>query len=346
MINKDNFKELINYVLIIVLFILAAIIIKPILYAIIYGVLLAYILYPVHKFLLKKIKNEFLSAIFICIGILLILIVLVIIFFGTLFNQVVNFYVLMQKLDTVDLIRKIVPKFISTSGISETIISSLSEHLSNFIAIYLKEFSNIVSDLPNIMIQTAVAIFTFFFALKDGKKVIEYFKSLSPVKKETEEKFLKQFKDVTNSVLIGHVLVGIAQGLFAGIGYFVFGVPNAILLTFLTSIGAIIPILGAWIIWLPVDIYLFSTGNTSAGIGLLIYGLFVVSLIDNVLRTLIISRRTELNTGIVLIGMLGGLLSFGFLGLIIGPLILAYVLLVIEIYRKNTMAEDPLIKKT
>jgi len=335
MIDKHRSKDLINYALTIVLFILAAIIIYPIAYSIIYGILLAYIFYPLYKFLLKRIKSELVSAIFVCASLLIILIALVILFFGTLFNQVVDFYLLVQKLDTVDIIRKIVPSFISTSGISETMISSLSEHLTNLIAFYLKEITNMVSNLPNILFQTAVTIFTFFFALKDGNKAIEYFKSFSPLKKETEDRFLKQFKDITNSVLIGHVLVGIIQGLFSGLGYFVFGVPNAILLTFLTSIIAIIPILGAWLVWLPVVIYLFVSGDTNAAIGLLIYGTFFVSLIDNVIRTLIISKKTQINTGIILVGMLGGLLVFGFLGLIIGPLILAYILLILEIYRKH-----------
>lgn len=335
MIDKSKSKDLINYVLTIALFVLAAAVIYPILYAIIYGILLAYICFPIHKFVLGKIKNETLSAIFVCAFLLIVFIGLVILFFGVLFNQVIDFYLIIQKLDTVDLIRKIVPSFISTSGISETVISSLSEHLTNFIAYYLKQFTQIISDLPTILLQTAVTIFTFFFALRDGKKAIDYFKSFSPLKKETEDKFLRQFKDITNSVLIGHILVGVVQGICAGIGYFIFGVPNVILLTFLTSIVAVIPILGAWLVWLPVVIYLFVSGNTNAGIGLLIYGTFLVSLIDNVIRTLIVSKKTQINTGIVLIGMLGGLLVFGFLGLIIGPLILAYVILVLEIYRKH-----------
>jgi predicted PurR-regulated permease PerM len=134
--------------------------------------------------------------------------------------------------------------------------------------------------------------------------------------------------------------------LAAGIGYLIFGVPSALLLTLFTIFVSIIPFVGAWLGWVPVDIYLFSAGRVDAAIGLLIYGLIVVSLIDNVLRTIIISRRTKLNSAIVLIGMIGGLLAFGVLGLIIGPLVLAYVLLVIEIYKKRTQSESILFEKT
>lgn len=339
MINKDNFKDLINYILVIGLFILAGFVLFPIIYAIIYGILVAYIFYPVHKFLLKGIKNEFLSAMLVCIGVFIILAGAIILLFSAVFRQSIDFYLLLQKTDFGSLISSIIPEFITSSGISDNFISSLNTYISNWIATFLREFTGLISNLPTVILQFAVFIFTFFFALKDGDKAIEYIKSLSPVKKETEEKFFKKFKEITNSVLIGQIFVGIVQGVIAGIGYYIFGVKSAILLTFLTGLAAIIPVLGAWLIWVPVDIYLFAKGDTTAGLGLLIYGVFLISLVDNILRSLIVSRKTKINTGIIIIGMLGGLLVFGFLGLIIGPLILSYVLLVIELYRKNTFGD-------
>ncbi len=345
MTDKNNFKDIINYVLVTGLFILAAIIIYPIIFSIIYGVLLAYIFYPLHKWILKRVKNEFLSAIFVCIGLLIILTAVVILIFGAVFNQAINFYLFLQKVDMVDIIRKILPGFITSSGVSENIISSLNNQVSSLVASYIQNFTSVIADIPRIILQIAVVIFTFFFALKDGEKAIEYFKSMSPLKKETEEKFFKQFKDITNSVLLGQIFVGIVQGIAAGIGYFIFGVPNATLLTFVTIIMAMIPVVGAWIIWVPVDIYLFTTGRTGPAIGLLIYGGLIITWIDNVVRTIIVSRRTQINIWVVLMGMLGGLLVFGFIGFLIGPLILAYVLLVIEVYKKSTKADDLIFKK-
>ena len=346
MLDKNNFKDLVNYILVACVFILAAIIIYPIIYSIIYGILLAYLFFPLHKWLSKKVKNEFLSALFVCIGLLIILTAATILLFGAVFNQVVNLYLNLQKLDLVKIIRDILPSFITSSGISENIISSLNNQVSTMIGGYLRGFTDLISNLPTIIIHIAVVIFTFFFALRDGEKAINYFKSMSPLKKETEEKFFRQFKEITNSVLIGQIFVGIVQGVTAGIGYFIFGVPSATLLTFVTIIMAMIPVVGAWIVWVPVDIYLFATGRTGAGIGLLIYGAAVITWIDNVVRTIIVSRNTKLNLWIILIGMLGGLLAFGFIGFVIGPLILAYVLLIIEIYRKSTINESPIFKKT
>lgn len=345
MLDKNNFKEIINYVLITALFILAAITIYPIIYSIIYGILFAYIFYPLHRFLVKKVKNEFLSALFICVGLLLIIIGIFALTFGVIFRESINFFLFLQKADLAQIFRNVLPTFISSSTVSDSVASSLNTYISGLIANYIHNFTAALSDLPTILIKLTVIIFTFFFALKDGKKAIEYLKSLSLFKKETEEKFFKQFKDITSSVLIGHIVVGIVQGLMAGLGYFIFGVPNAILLTVLTVIAAIIPVVGPWLVWVPVDLYLFGAGNTGAGLGLLIYGLVVVSWIDNVIRSMIVSRKTQLNVGIIMIGMFGGLFTFGVLGLIIGPLILAYVLLVIELFRKNNISEDLIFKK-
>jgi predicted PurR-regulated permease PerM len=97
-----------------------------------------------------------------------------------------------------------------------------------------------------------------------------------------------------------------------------------------------IPLLGPYLIWIPVVIYLLIGGNSFSAAGLSIFGL-IASSIDNVLRPLIVSRRTKLHSALVIVGMVGGLLIFGVLGLIIGPLILAYLLIVLEIYRNKKL---------
>jgi predicted PurR-regulated permease PerM len=184
-----------------------------------------------------------------------------------------------------------------------------------------------------------VFLFVLFFSLKDGEKAMEYLKSVSPLKKETEERFIKRFKDITNSVLLGQILVGVVQGLTAGIGFFIFKVDNALLLTIMAIICSIIPMVGPWIVWLPVSVFMFASAKPEIAIGFLIYNLCLTSLIDNVIRPFVISRKTEINSAVIVVGMVGGFLVFGIIGLIIGPLIIAYVLLMMEIYKKRNIEE-------
>jgi predicted PurR-regulated permease PerM len=342
--NKELFKNAITAALVIGLFILAIMIVRPVAMSILFGILLAYIFYPLYKFLVSKIKNENLSAIIICAGLIIIILSVLILIFNSLASQAIDLYFSLQDANLEGTINEILPKFLSKE-LSENLAGSLDSFISNSLADFISGFTSFILNLPVIMLQLFIVVFVFFFSLRDGKKGVEYVKSLSHLGKETQEKFFKQFKDITNSVLLGQVIIGIVQGLIAGIGYFIFGVPNALILTIATMFVGIIPLIGPWLVWLPVDIYLFAVGRTGAGLGLLIYGLIIISWIDVFLRPLIVSRKTEINSAIVIIGMLGGLFVFGVLGLIIGPLVLAYVLLVIELYRKKNLSRDDIIFK-
>ena len=335
MISKNNFKDLIIYVLIIGTFILAFFIIKPVLIAIIYGLLLAYITHPVYRFLLKKIKKESIAAFIVCLGFFIIITLFLIIIVSSLFNQAVDFYTALKNQDIATSIASAVPNFLIPKEMSASLVDNLKSTISNLIFSFLNKFNEFITDLPILFLKFAVTIFVFFFALRDGVKAMDYLKSVSPLKKETEEKFIKRFKDVTNSVLLGQIFVGMIQGLVAGIGYFVFGVDGALLLTLLSVIASIIPMVGPSIVWAPIFIYMLILGRSNVAFIFLIYNLFFTSLIDNIVRPLIISKRTEINSAIIIVGMIGGFLVLGVLGLIIGPLILAYVLLIMEIYRKR-----------
>jgi len=339
MLAEKNFRDIISAVIIIGLFILAALIIKPVVFSIIFGILLAYIFYPIYKFTLTKIKRENLSALLICILLLIIVLIPILLILNSLINQAINVYLNLQNTDLLIALKEIFPSEASTN-----LAASLNSFISKTISFFITKFSGFILDLPIIMLQIFVVIFVFFFSLRDGEKAVNYVKSLSPFTKETENKFFKQFKDITNSVLLGQVVIGVLQGVLAGIGYFIFGVPYALFLALLTMFVGIIPIIGPWLVWVPVDIYLFATGRTGAGIGLLIYGLIVISWLDTLIRPVIVSRKTEINPAIVIIGMIGGLFVFGVLGLILGPLILSYVLLITEMYRKSK-TESLIFKK-
>jgi len=345
MIERETFKQIINYILIIILFILAFFIIRPIFFAVAYGLILAYLTHPLYRWIRKKIKNETLSAFIVCFFVLTILLAFLLIVVIYLLKQSVNLFLSLQKIDVGEIIVRSLPKSIIDQQVSVTIASNINGSLPTLLARLSTIMRDFILNLPELFLQLLVLAFVYFFALKDGEKAFEYFKSLSPLKKETQKKFFDQFENITKSVIIGEFAVGIIQGIVAGIGFFIFGVPNALLLTVLTAIFSILPIIGPWIIWVPVDVYLFVSGNDTAGFGLLIYGLVLISWVDNIVRPMIISRMTQINHAIVLIGMIGGLYIFGLAGLIIGPLILAYVLLVFELYRKQTLGEDSIIFK-
>lgn len=344
MFNKSTFKDMTTVILILGLFILAGIIIKPIIIAIISGILLGYIFYPIYHWVLRKLKRENLSALIICLGLLAIIFGVASFVLGSLIRQAINLYLILQTIDLSVLLNQIIPNFLSNE-LSSTIAGSINTFISTKLAEGLSRSGDFILNLPMILLQLFVSIFIFFFSLKDGKKAVEYLKSLDLFEKEIQEKFFKQFRDITYSVLMGQIVVGIMQGVIAGIGYFIFGVSNPLILTLLTMLVGVIPLIGPWLIWIPVVIYLYASGNSGAATGLLVYGLIIISWLDAIVRPLIVARKTQINSAIVIIGMIGGLFVFGILGLILGPLILAYILLIIELYRKKTFKNKNIIFK-
>jgi predicted PurR-regulated permease PerM len=119
---------------------------------------------------------------------------------------------------------------------------------------------------------------------------------------------------------------------------FIFKVPNALLITILAMVAGMFPIVGTTIVWVPVAIYLLIAGNTVSALGVVMFGL-IASVIEALFKPIFISRRAKMNSSLILFGMVGGILLFGLLGIILGPLILAYLFIVIEAYRDKKLPE-------
>jgi len=163
-----------------------------------------------------------------------------------------------------------------------------------------------------------------------------YIKSLLPFSKEIENKIFEYSNGITSSVLYGQILVGILQGISVGLGLYLFNVPNALFLTLVAVVFGILPIIGTTIVWLPAAIYVLITQGSLSAIGVSIFGL-ISNFLGDFLRPVIVAKRTQINAGLMFIGMMGGIFFFGMLGTVLGPLIIGYLLIVLEIYRNKRM---------
>ena len=326
------FKKITAGVLLLALLILSFFLIRPILLSIIVGIILAFIFEPAYKWFFKLTKHKSLSAMIIC-ALLILLLVLPFWFLIPVFiDQSVKFYTAAQQMDFITPIKSIFPSLITSESFAEEISSILSNFATKITNAVVNYLSDTILNLPSLLLQLAVVLFTFYFILKDKDQFFEYARSLMPFSKEVEGKLVSSTKGITVAVIYGQVIVGFIQGIIAGLGFFIFGVPNALLLTFIASLAGIFPIIGTVIIWIPVALYLLLTGNIFAAVGVIIFG-SISSIADNFIRPIIVSRKSKIHPAILLIGMIGGLIMFGFLGFILGPLIIAYFLIFLEIYR-------------
>jgi predicted PurR-regulated permease PerM len=326
-------KKIITAAILVILLVLSFFLLRPILLSIILGFILAFAFNPVYNLLLKITKSQGLSSFLICF--LLIVVMVLPIWFLTpvLVDQSVRLYLAVQQIDFIEAVQTILP-LLTSEEFSVEFGYVIQSFVTKSINSLMHSLSEIVISFPTLLLQFLVTFFTFFFVLKDQDKIIHYGRSLLPFSKDVEGKLFKSSKQIISSVINGQIIIGIIQGLFTGIGFFIFGAPNALLLTFLAALTGIFPIVGPFIVWVPVAIYLFVSGNTFAAFGLALFGLFA-STIDNFLRPLLVSKRAKLHPALVMIGMIGGFFFLGVLGLILGPLILAYLLIMLEIYRNK-----------
>ena len=319
-----------------VLGILVFILIKPIIMSIIGGLILAYAFSPLYAIFLKHIKSKNASSAITSIIVLIIIALPVYFLTPLLVDQVFEMFRVSQTLNIQDLLQTLFPNASSTftaqiTASSYSIINKISSGILNWLV-------NLLLDIPTIAFNFIIVAFVFFFALRDSDKLSKFASGLSPLNKVQEKKIVDQFKEITTSIVYGQILVGLVQGITAGIGLFIFGIPNAVVLTILAIAFSIIPVLGPFFVWIPISIYLFSLGNNFITITFILYNLILVSNIDNFLRIYLVSRKTNLSQVIVLIGMVGGLFVFGILGLILGPLILAYLLSFLNAYKDKTLS--------
>ncbi len=332
--EDDYIKKIISVIILLTLIVLAFLLLKPILISIILGIILAFVFYPIYKWMNKYLISGNVTSFILCI-ILLILIILPLWFLTPiLIDQSFKIYQTAQQTDFVTPLTNIFPNILASEEFSVEVGSIIHSFVTRTANSFVNGLSDLILDFPIIFLQLMVVFFTFFFVLRDRIEMVEYVRSLIPFSKDVQNKLFESSRAITTSVLYGQVIIGILQGIVLGIGLFLFAVPNALFITLLAILAGVLPIIGTMIVWLPVMIILFIAGNSFAAIGVLIFGTLSSSM-DNVLRPIIVSRMTKMNSSIVLIGMIGGLFMFGILGLILGPLILAYLLILLEFYRNK-----------
>lgn len=332
--EEKYFKHITTTFILAVLIVLSFLLLKPILMSIIIGVILAFMFSPLYNLLSKFIKSKNLVATLLVLFLILLIFLPVWFLTPIILDQSIKFYLASQQIDFVTPLQNIFPSLFASEQFSAEIGSIIYSFVVNMANVLVNSFSKLILNFPTIFLQLLVVFFTFFFVLRDNESLVNYVKSLLPFSKDVIKKLFDSSKGLTASIIYGQVVIGMAQGILVGIGFFLFGVSNALLLTFLATIAGIFPIIGTTIIWLPVAIYLFLAGNSFQAFGIVFFGI-ISSSIDNLVRPVFISRRTNLNSSVILVGMIGGLFMFGILGIILGPLILAYLLIILEIYRNK-----------
>ncbi len=171
-----------------------------------------------------------------------------------------------------------------------------------------------------------ILVVTMYFLFADGPRIAKHLMALSPLEDRYEEQLLEEFARVARAVVSGSVAAALAQGMLAGVGFRVAGLQSVFLLTTITALTAMIPFVGAAMVWLPASLWLiFIDDRPTAGIVLMLYGALVISTIDNVIKPWVLHDRSAMHPLAALIGVLGGVQALGPLGVFVGPMVVAFL---------------------
>ena len=204
------------------------------------------------------------------------------------------------------------------------------------VASYLPKIGQmLIGSVSSFAVNSVVMLFVLYFMLIGGRKMESYLYDLLPFSNNNKNDVLDQINVMVRSNAIGIPVLASVQGIFATIGYIIFGVPDPVLFGFLTCFATIIPLVGTMFIWLPLAIYLAITGDWLNASGLAVYALIVISNIDNLVRFILQKKIADTHPLITVFGVVIGLPVFGFWGVIFGPLFLSMFILLVDIFKRE-----------
>lgn len=228
-------------------------------------------------------------------------------------------------LDRVPGVRSVLPN-------GEEIVVKAGEVASATGKFLVGSLANLTRGTLGFFMQLFIMLYAMFYFLVDGRSILDrilYYVPLSPV---DEERLLEKFVSVARATLKGSLFIAIIQGLLAGVAFWATGIPGAAFWGTVTVVVSIIPAIGAALIWGPMVVYLMVTGHVGAGVALLAWSAVVVSTVDNFLRPRLVGRDTRMSDLLILLSTLGGLVLFGPVGFIVGPIVAALFVTVWHLY--------------
>lgn len=315
---------------------------EPFFGAIIWAVVLSIIFYPVYIFILKYIKSKFFASAFTIVLIFIIIIgpffYLSLVFFeelrdvaGKLDKEAMDSIKDVLAAPQIAGITKKLQSYFGIENVSPADI--IVGNLKKLGQVILNNLSAWIANFTKVILDFIFMTFGIFFLLKDGPDFIKKIKDYLPFADKHKDKLASQVKDMIVSTVYGGVVVAVVEGILGGIAFFALDLKSPVLGGATMAVMSFLPMLGTFSVWGPVSGYLIIHGSYMKGIGLLVFGTLMVSIVDTILAPLIVSGRTKMPTLLIFFSVIGGINFFGFIGFIMGPLVLALFISVFSIFR-------------
>lgn len=321
-------------------------IIRPFLNDIFISILIALVFYPFFTRLTRCFRGRAIPAALVTVlAVILFFMVPVALLSGVITTQSLELYQSLNKglegkslaslLDLqIDLLHRLLDRLglrdyeIDVWRYIETALASFSDFIYQEMTIVAKGFIGVLLDI-------VIVLFISFFLLVDGEKFLREINAVSPLEDSHHQRIVSQLERTVKATLKGSVIVALVQGALGGIGFWIFGIPSAAFWGVCMLFSSVIPLVGTALIWIPAAVYLALAHSFWLGLGLALWGAIIIAGADNVLRAVLLKGEVNLHPLLTFLSVLGGLMYFGFLGLILGPVVLSSLMTLFDIYKND-----------
>ena len=312
--------------------------VRPFLGSIFIAALFAILFVRPYEFLREKLHSAAIAS-SIMLFIVLVTIVLPIVFvFGLVVNEITQIIAVNTTENSVmqrsieSIVQNVmhtpfydrISAYVNVNNINGEKVLGIAQNVAGF-------FQSAYQSIVNGVVGFFVMLFTLFYFFIDGRALVERVMDLMPMRNEHERLLIKEFTSMTRATLKGTIVIGCIQGAIGGIAFAIAGVISPILWTVIMVVFSIIPAVGSGFVIFPMAMVMLALGHVWQAIFLVVVGLFVTS-IDNVLRPKLVGKDVQMHTLAVFFATLGGLKVFGFIGFVVGPIIMALMLAMWKIY--------------
>ena len=329
-------------------------ILSPFLSSIIWAILLAMIFYPLFKKLQRLLKKkEFLSALIMTLLVLIIIVLPFTLLMISLASEVVDVYhrveemiktgqlqAYLERMKGLPILKWILAKLGQYIDLSQTDpLPLLLKNLKQISTFIFNQTTTLLKGFSTFIAGFFFTLLSLYYLFKDGSRFFKGLKEIIPLPSQERDLLIQRFKDMIYATLYGGILIAMIQGLLGGLSFWILGLPSPIFWGTAMALLSFIPIGGTALIWAPAALLLLIGGAILKGLILLGVGVFVISMVDNLLRPFFISSRTNIHPLLLFFAVLGGIQAFGLIGLVAGPLVATLFLTMIEIYIQGTQPD-------
>jgi predicted PurR-regulated permease PerM len=349
--NRDRIEQLTFALLLVLVSVLFLFLLKPFFAPIFWACAISLLFYPVQVRLSRRWRNRpnliALATLSFCVVVLVIPVLLVLSSFvaeGTeLYARIQSGEIdatayLARVRDAMPLVERILQWLELDMAALERQATGAALAASGFAA---RNAFSLGQSTFNFVLSLALTLYLSFFLLRDGANLLSVITRAFPLGDERERLLFGKFAEVTRATIKGNLVVSVVQGALGGLIFWILDIPTPVLWGVVMAIVSLIPAIGAGLVWVPFAVYLFVTGATIQGVVLVVYGVVVIGLADNILRPVLVGRDTKLPDWLVLMSTLGGLAMFGINGFVMGPLVAAVFIVFWEIFCRDSGRKPP-----